>query len=233
MISERPEMLSERHLQSARRLPGRALPSAFFARNTVRVARDLLGCLLCRRERDGTVSFGRIVETEAYVGEDDPACHAARGRTPRTRVLYGPPGRAYVYFNYGMHHLLNAVTERDGFPGAVLLRALSPERGLTRMIRRRGTERLRDLTSGPSRLCQALGIDLTLNDVPLDGPTLFIREDGFRCPRVERGPRVGIRVGTDHLWRFWLASSPFVSRARPHPPRRRRSRGASRASPPA
>lgn len=213
-----------RMLAGAARLPGRPLSPAFFARNTVRVARDLLGGYLCRREEDGTVSYGTIVETEAYRGESDPACHAARGRTPRTRVLYGPPGLAYVYFNYGMHFLLNAVTERDGYPGAVLIRALEPRRGLGRMMARRSREDLRLLASGPSRLCQALCIDLSLNETPLMGPVLFLRDAGSPPASVRSGPRVGIRVGTERRWRFWLDANPFVSRGKPGPPPGTRSR---------
>jgi DNA-3-methyladenine glycosylase len=190
----------------------------------VRVAREILGSYLCRREEDGTLSYGRIVETEAYRGEDDPACHAARGRTARTRVLYGPPGLAYVYFNYGMHHLLNAVTERDGFPGAVLIRALEPRRGLRRMMERRSREEPALLASGPSRLCQALRIDLSLNEAPLCGPVLFIRGSGTPPASVRSGPRIGIRVGTERRWRFWLDANPFVSRSKPGPPLGRRSR---------
>ena len=109
--------------------PGRILPVAFYRRDTLVVARDLLGCILARREVDGSWTGGRIVETEAYRGEDDPACHAAAGLTPRTEVLYGAPGRAYVYFTYGNHWMLNAVTEEEGFPAAVLIRAIQPIEG--------------------------------------------------------------------------------------------------------
>ena len=202
----------------AGRLPGRTLPVSFYVRNTLQVAREVLGCLLCRREEDGTWSVGRIVETEAYVGESDPACHAAAGRTPRTRVLFGPPGRAYVYFTYGMHHLVNFVTEKEGFPAAVLVRAVRPEWGIDSMMRRRSRERLLDLASGPSRLCQAMGIDLSLNEAALTGPELVVRDDGGGSVPVEVGPRVGIRAGTDRPWRFWVASDPYVSRGRPGPP---------------
>jgi DNA-3-methyladenine glycosylase len=176
------------------------------------VARELLGCILARREAGGAWTCGRIVETEAYIGEDDPACHAAAGLTPRTEVMYGEPGRAYVYFTYGMHHLLNVVTEPPGFPAAVLIRALHPLAGTDRMSRRRGGGTLRDLTSGPSRLCQALGIDLTFNRVPLRGPALTLRSDGSRPEQIMCGPRVGIRVGTDRPWRFWIDGDPCVSR---------------------
>jgi len=208
------------------RLPGRRIAARFFARNTLAVAEEILGALLCRRERDGTYSYGRIVETEAYVGEEDPACHARSGRTPRTRVLYGRPGRAYVYFTYGMHHLVNFVTEREGFPAAVLVRALRPEAGVRRMARRRGTRELGALTSGPSRLCQALAIDLRLNDVPLSGPDLVVCADGGGGGEVGRGPRIGIRAGADRLWRFYRKGDPYVS-----PGRRAGAPGARSRSP--
>ena len=203
--------------EGLRRLPGRPLPVSFYRRDTLTVARNLLGCLFGRREADGTWTTVRIVETEAYVGEDDPACHAAAGLTPRTRVMYGPPGRAYVYFTYGMHHLVNFVTGPPGFPAAVLIRAGRPVAGRSRMVRRRGTDRLRDLTSGPSRLCQALDIDLRLNALSLGGDLLTVRDDGQARGAVRAGPRVGIRRGRDRHWRFWIAEDPFVSRGRPGP----------------
>ena len=195
-----------------RRQRARTLPVAFYARPTLHVARDLLGCLLCRREEDGTITMGRIVETEAYIGEDDPACHAAAGLTPRTQVLYGPPGRSYVYFTYGMHYLFNAVTESEGRPAAVLVRALRPEAGLERMVARRGTPVARDLARGPARLCVALGIDLAQNDVSLRGPVLSIREDGWSPSCIATGPRIGIRQGTERPWRFWIPGEAHVSR---------------------
>ena len=205
-----------------KRPPGRVLPIAFYSRPTLTVARELLGCLLCRRESDGTFTAGRIVETEAYIGETDPACHAAAGRTPRTRVLYGPPGRSYVYFTYGMHYCFNVVAEPEGKPAAVLVRALHPEAGLKRMQRRRRGREGFLLTQGPARLCEALGIDLDLNDVSLAGPVLTIRTDGTMPDRVVTGPRIGIRVATDRPWRFWVEGNPFVSRGRPASPKRRR-----------
>ena len=201
---------------------GRILPVAFYERPTLEVARDLLGCLLCRREEDGTLTMGRIVETEAYIGEDDPACHAAAGLTPRTRVLYGPPGRSYVYFTYGMHYLFNAVTESEGRPAAVLVRALRPEAGLERMAARRGTQVVRDLARGPARLCEAMGIDRSLNDVPLRGPILTIRDDGCTSKSTAAGPRIGIRHGMDRPWRFWIPGETHVSRGSGPPPSMRR-----------
>lgn len=194
--------------------PGDILPADFYAQATLKVARGLLGCLVSRRERGGGYSVGRIVETEAYVGEDDPACHAAAGLTPRTRVLYGPPGRAYVYFNYGMHHLLNAVTEPEGFPAAVLVRAARPVAGGRRMAARRRGRSLREWTSGPGRLCRALKVDLACNGRPLTGPALVVTRDGHRPGRVARGPRIGISRGTERPWRFWVEGDPWVSRPR-------------------
>jgi DNA-3-methyladenine glycosylase len=117
-----------------------------------------------------------------------------------------------------MHHLVNFVTEKEGFPAAVLVRAVRPEWGIDFMMRRRGRERLLELASGPSRLCQAMGIDLSLNEAALTGPELVVRDDGRGSVPVEAGPRVGIRVGTDRPWRFWVASDPYVSRGRPGPP---------------
>ena len=214
--------MNEPRRSGFRRAPGRVLPVAFYARPTLDVARDLLDCLLCRRETDGTFTVGRIVETEAYIGETDPACHAAAGRTPRTRVLYGPPGRSYVYFTYGMHYCFNVVTEPEGKPAAVLVRALRPEAGLDRMeARRRGREGTQ-LTQGPARLCEALGIDLDLNDTSLAGPVLTVRKNGEGAPQIASGPRIGIRVATERPWRFWVAGDPFVSGARAAVPKRRR-----------
>jgi len=197
------------------------LPVVFYARSTLDVARELLGLLLCRREEDGTFTVGRIVETEAYIGETDPACHAAAGLTRRTRVLYGPPGRSYVYFTYGMHHCFNVVTEPKGRPAAVLVRALRPEAGLDRMRARRGGRNGPELTRGPARLCEALGIDLDQNDTSLAGPVLTVRADGMTATEIGSGPRIGIRVAMDRPWRFWVAGDPFVSRARPAPRRPR------------
>jgi DNA-3-methyladenine glycosylase len=161
------------------------------------------------------------------VGEDDPACHAAAGRTPRTRVLYGRPGRAYVYFTYGMHHLFNCVTEEAGFPAAVLVRALRPVAGLTRMRERRGEPPDRDLARGPSRLCRALGIDLRHNELPLRGPELFLCRGPQESWNIRTGSRVGITKATERPWRMWIDGDPHVSPGRPGPtaPRRRRSGG--------
>src|SRR5262249_48961603 len=156
----------------------------------------LLGKVLVHRAPEGIAS-GVIVETEAYIGEDDPACHASAGRTPRNEPLYGPPGCAYVYLNYGIHYLVNAVTEADGHPAAVLIRALEPLDGVELMKARRAASRHideRDLCRGPGNLTRALGISLSNNRFDLTRPTLSIEDRGLSIGRVVRGPRIGIRV---------------------------------------
>jgi DNA-3-methyladenine glycosylase len=185
----------------------------FYARDTLSVARDLLGCSLVHESPEGRVQ-GWIVEVEAYEGEDDPACHAAAGLTSRTEPLYGPPGHAYVYLIYGMYHCLNAVTRPRGRPSAVLIRALEPEDGLELMRRRQGRagngRADRDLTNGPGKLCRSFGLSLEHNRLDLTGRRLWI-ETGLYAERVAWTPRVGIRVGTERLWRVFDAGSECVS----------------------
>lgn len=187
------------------------LSQAFYARETLQVARELLGKILVVRGRGG-VTAGKIVETEGYHG-DDPACHAARGETPRCSVMFGEPGHAYVYFIYGMYEMLNFVTERKGYPGAVLIRALEPVFGVDLMKRRRHVRTPQALTSGPGRLCRAMGIRLSHKGKSLMGPELLVVDSGDRPKRILASPRVGIRVGRDRLWRYFIAESTFVSRA--------------------
>ena len=205
----------------------RPLPRSFYARDTLTVARELLGCVLVRRVGAGAELRGRIVEAEAYVGEEDKACHARAGRTPRTDPLYGPPGFAYVYLTYGMHHMLNAVTEPAGRPAAVLIRAAEPLEGLERMARGRGfppggAAASRSLASGPAKLCQAFGLDLRQNRSDLRGPDLWI-EPGEPIPdsRVAASPRIGCQTAPapwDLIpWRFFEADSPFVTPGRAIP----------------
>src|SRR4051812_26377261 len=159
---------------------------------------------------------GRIVEVESY-HQEEPACHAFIGRRPRTEVLFGPAGHAYVYRSYGIHALLNAVTEADGVGAAVLIRALEPLEGLERMRARRGVERADELCSGPGKLTQALDVGLELNASSLlAGPIdLSPPAAGARMPRVVRGERVGITKAVDLPWRFCDAGSMHVSRPRP------------------
>ncbi len=195
------------------------LPHDFYRRPTLDVAADLLGKLLVHRTSEGATA-GRIVEAEAYIGEDDPACHAAPGPTVRNEPLYGPPGIAYVYLNYGLHYLVNAVTEEEGSPAAVLIRALEPVTGLELMRQRRSRARWRkgkpvppdhDLCRGPGNLTAALGITLAQNRHPLTRRPLTIEDDGFRVEKISWSPRIGISVGTEHHWRCTLSGSRSVS----------------------
>ena len=197
--------------------PGeRRIARAFFERPTLTVAEDLLGKVLVHRT-DAGVAAGMIVEAEAYIGEDDPACHAAPGPTRRNAPLYGPAGRAYVYLNYGIHYLVNAVTETEGRPAAVLIRALAPLDGTRLMRKRRSTGNGEiadvDLCRGPGNLTRALGITLTENTLDLTASRLRIEDHGLDAGPVAWGPRIGIRVGTERAWRCWVAGHPSVSRA--------------------
>jgi DNA-3-methyladenine glycosylase len=186
----------------------------FYARSVEDVAADLVGCVL----RHGAAA-GRIVEAESY-HQSEPACHAFVGVTPRTRVLFGAPGRAYVYRSYGIHACLNAVTESEGVGAAVLIRALEPLEGVDEMRARRGVARHEQLCSGPGKLTQALGIGLELNDTSLqDGPIRI--ERGPAVSRVVRGPRIGITKAVDLPWRFCDADSVHVSRPWPEAMRRK------------
>jgi DNA-3-methyladenine glycosylase len=189
----------------------RPLPPEFFARSVHEVAPDLVGCSLLF---DGV--GGVIVETESYDAED-PACHAYGGITPRNEVLFGPPGRAYVYFSYGIHSLLNAVAEPEGRAAAVLIRALEPVWGVERMRARRGRDEPRELCSGPGKLTEALGIGLGENRAPLDRPPFELRGRGGDYAHVEvaAGPRIGITRAAERPWRFCAAGSGFLSRPLP------------------
>jgi DNA-3-methyladenine glycosylase len=191
----------------------------FYGRPTLDVARDLIGKVLIYRADAGTAA-GIIVEAEAYIGEDDPACHAAVGRTTRNEPLYGPPGRAYVYLNYGLHDMVNAVTEKAGHPSAVLIRALEPVEGLALMRKRRSRAPWRkgkgpvadhDLCRGPGNLTRALGITLEDNLRSLSRGPLTIHDRGVEVEDVVWTPRIGIRVGTERPWRVSLADHRSVS----------------------
>ena len=190
----------------------RPLPRRFYDRDTEQVARDLLGAVL-ETTLGGVRCRGRIVETEAYLGEHDPACHAVVGRTPRTDPLYGPPGTAYVYFVYGMHWCVNAVTRAAGLPSAVLIRAVEPLEGLETMRARRPRARSdRTLADGPAKLCQAMGITGALNRASLLAGPLRILE-GTRIPeaQVRVTSRIGITKAADWPLR-WLAVRTARSR---------------------
>jgi DNA-3-methyladenine glycosylase len=197
----------------------RPLHRSFYDRDTLVVARELLGCLLVHEESGQRVS-GRIVEVEAYHGEEDPACHAVAGLTARTAPLYGRPGFGYVYRIYGMYYCFNVVTRAEGHPSAVLVRALEPIEGLDTMRARRAARRRirdaeladRDLASGPGKLCDALGITLDQNRADLLRSPLRV-EPGEAPDAVVWTPRVGITVGTERFWRCFVKGSPHVSRS--------------------
>jgi len=188
-------------------LPSNLFPlsRSFYNRPTLLVAKELLGTFLVHQMNAHQQLIGKIVETEAYIGEDDPACHAARGRTSRTEIMYGPPGYAYIYFIYGMYYCLNAVTEREGFPAAVLIRAVQPVAGVELMQELRGNARPRELANGPGKLCQAFGLDKSLNGADLCGSKLFIATGSSPEPdEIATSPRIGIRAGKEHPWRFYI-----------------------------
>jgi DNA-3-methyladenine glycosylase len=189
------------------------LSASFFARDTVQVAQALIGKRLVRMDNGGRIS-GMIIETEAYRGEEDLACHCRAGRTARTEIMYGPPGRAYVYFVYGMHWLFNIVTEREAYPGAVLIRAIMPEEGLDTIARRRDGKPEKNWTDGPAKLCQALGIDGKLNGLDICSPDaeIFVESGTQIQPaQIQKTPRIGLESVPEPWrskpWRFILSES--------------------------
>jgi DNA-3-methyladenine glycosylase len=190
----------------------RIVPRAFYARDTVWVAKDLLGKRLVRIRGSGRM-IGKIVEVEAYRGSDDPASHAFRGLTPRNAPMFGEPGHAYVYFTYGNHYCLNVTTRESGIPGAVLIRAIEPIEGISTMARLRPNVPKLDLTNGPGKLTKALGIDKSLNEIDMTkhGP-LYVTRAEAQDFEVGRSTRIGIAVGKDRLWRFYVLGNPYVSR---------------------
>jgi DNA-3-methyladenine glycosylase len=204
---------------------GRPLPRSFYRRPVLRVARDVLGRLLVHAGAGG-VTAGRVVEVEAYRGDRDPASHAFRGLTRRNAVMFGPAGHAYVYFTYGMHYCLNLVTGPEGSAAALLVRALEPVVGLELMRARRGVTERERLARGPACVTQALGVGPEHNGADLVGGRLWVsdRPASLGGYRAARGPRVGIRRGTELPWRIYLDGHPCVSA------RRREPRPATRAA---
>jgi len=191
------------------------IPRSFYEQSTLDVARQLLGKYLVRKHPDGK-TVGRIVETEAYVGPEDRACHASRGRTKRTEVMFGPPGHAYVYFIYGFYYCLNIVTEAVDHPSAALIRALEPVAGIPLMKARRRAEEQRNLISGPGKLCQAFAIDRSLNGADVCGNTLYVEDRGEPAPRILTTPRIGVDYAgkwKKKPWRFLIRGNEFVSRS--------------------
>lgn len=204
-----PEAVLE--AQPTRSPVGEPLRADFFDRSVHEVARDLIGCALLFRGVGGV-----IVEAESYE-RDDPACHAFVGRTLRNEALFGPPGLAYVFFSYGMHNLLNAVCEPEGRAAAVLIRALEPAWGIEEMRRRRGRAEPPELCSGPGKLTEALGVDLSQNRTSLLQPPFEVRARAGRWREVEvvTSQRVGISRAVDYPWRFCAAGSAHLSRPAP------------------
>lgn len=205
------------------------LSSEFYDRPTLEVARALIGKVLVHDSASGLAS-GVIIETEAYIGESDPACHAAPGPTARNAPLYGPPGIAYVYLNYGIHYLVNAVTEAEGSPAAVLIRGIEPldGEGLMRQRRARGTGRRAadfsraELCRGPGNLTRALGITIRQNRWDLTRSALRIEDRGVPSMEVAWTHRVGITVGMEHEWRCHAVGHPAVSLLKAGARKRRR-----------
>lgn len=191
---------------------GRLAPLSrqFFARHTLRVARDLLGHFLVHETPQGRL-VGRIVEVEAYRGPTDPASHAFR-RTARSQIMWGRPGTAYVYFTYGNHFCMNVVTEAEGKAGAILLRAVEPVGGTEIMRKNRGVHDERLLTSGPGRLTQAFGVSRAHNGADLGLPPLYLARGRTTRIPVRTGPRIGIRVAVARPWRFYIPNHPCLSR---------------------
>lgn len=205
------------------------LHRAFFAGHPRRVARNLLGKVLVRNDHEMRLT-ARIVEVEAYLGEEDPAAHAAAGRTLRNSVLFGPPGHAYVYFIYGNHYCLNVSCEPEGKAGGVLFRAVEPLTGIEEMARARGIELrgrrdlpekdLVKLTSGPGRMCEAFGITRSRDnecDLTSTASSLWIGDDGYRARKIVATPRIGITKAADLPLRYIIAGNPFVSGRKPAP----------------
>lgn len=189
------------------------LPPAFYAQPTLDLARAVLGKTLVRASPEG-LSGGVIVEVEGYICAIDPAAHGFQRETPRTRIMYGPPGHAYIYFNYGMHWMLNISSEPERVGGAVLLRAIQPTVGLELIRQRRGGAMpLRDLARGPGRICAALGLGKEENGLSFTGDTLWLEDEPGLAPEavIATSGRVGITKGTEFPWRFYLTGNPYVS----------------------
>ena len=190
------------------------LTRSFYEQPTIDVAKQLLGKYLVRKHPAGDV-VGRIVETEAYIGPHDLACHASKGRTARTEVMFGPAGHAYVYFIYGFYNMLNLVTETEDYPAAVLIRAVEPVAGIEFMKGRRQLDKLRDLASGPGKLCQAFAIDRSLNGADLCDRILYVEDHGEPVPRFHATPRIGVDYAgkwKSKPYRYVVRGSEFVSK---------------------
>ncbi len=186
------------------------LAREFYIRPTLEIAADLIGKYLVYKSSDGLLS-ARLVEVEAYIGEADPACHAAVGKTKRNAVMYGEGGFSYIYFIYGMYNCLNIVTEREGFPAAVLVRGAEPVEGLDIMKDRYQEKGNNLLTNGPGKICKAFGLTREQNGLDLTGCTLYLEDRGYKPENIKRSTRIGIKKGTDKMWRFYEPGSTNLS----------------------
>ena len=189
----------------------RKLSRFFYDRPTLEVARDLLGNRIVYKSGHGVLS-ARIVEVEAYIGQSDPACHAAPGPTRRNRVMFGKPGFSYIYFIYGMYYCFNIVTERVGFPAAVLLRAAEPVEGLELMLANSPGRDAQTILSGPGKFCRSFGLTTDYSGVDLTGSSLYLEDRGETVSHVFTSGRVGIKKAAHQKWRFYDADSPAVSK---------------------
>jgi DNA-3-methyladenine glycosylase len=187
------------------------LPRSFYNRPTLDVASDILGKFIVFNSPTGKLS-ARIVEVEAYIGQDDPACHAARGMTKRNRPMFGPAGFSYIYLIYGMYNCLNFVTEPEGIPAAILLRGAEPDEGSDLMQQTSQKSPTSGLLSGPGKFCRAFGLTTEQNNLDLTGDLIYIESRNVEITNIKRARRVGISVGQDLLWRFYDADSTSVSK---------------------
>ena len=189
------------------------LPRDFYLRNTLDVAKELLGKILVLK-KGKTILSGKIVETEAYIGDHDPACHAYQKYTGRSKTLYNIGGTVYVYFIYGNYYCFNIVTEEKGIGAAVLIRALEPVRGIRTMtLNRKKAKTIFDLTNGPSKLCMAFGIDSDFNNGDITKKILFVSEpESINSFQICKSKRIGLNAGKDFLYRFFIKDNPFVSK---------------------
>jgi DNA-3-methyladenine glycosylase len=189
------------------------LKSSFYNRPTLDIAPEILGKFIVFDSPGGKLS-ARIVEVEAYIGQDDPACHASRGMTKRNRPMFGPPGFSYIYLIYGMYNCLNFVTEPEDRPAAILLRAAEPDEGGELMLQNSGKSSTKGLLSGPGKFCRAFALTAEQNDLDLTGGLIYIEDRNVKVKNIQRSPRVGISAGKDLLWRFYDADSTAVSKPR-------------------
>jgi len=187
------------------------LKRGFFEKPTLEVAKKLLGKYLVVQGGKKLLS-GKIVEAEAYIGKNDPASHAFAGMTQRTKLMFGEPGYTYIYLTYGMYYCLNFVTEKKGFPAAVLIRAVEPKEGVDLMLKRRRVRKSENLTNGPGKLCLAFGLDKRLNGVDLCSDVIWVEDRGEIPQRVVSTSRVGIKEGREKKWRFYIPENGFVSK---------------------